>query len=382
MGDTDSNGKRRVAMEYLCDITGEEEQDIKTFLEALEGDFPLPVQSIVPYYTITTSGLANYPDGAIMLYDKDLNVFLSGGEQLGHLLTGTAEQGPGTPNFHFNQLFDEDTRKKVEPFFRKALNCEHHEELLSYLGFHFRVITYPVHVNDHGEVEAGVAVIRNVTEEEQRRQRLEEMLEERESMVKEIHHRVKNNLAVVTGLLELQSLQSRSEETRRILEESQNRVQSIATLHEKLYQTGDFRNIDIDGYFSDLIQHLQQTAVPDGKKIEIEYDIEAFEVPAKKAVSCGLILNEVITNASKHAFKDRDRGTIRVDVSHRKDDQTLELNIIDDGTGIPKDLEIEQLDSLGMRLIDTLAAQIGGKYSFKNTEDGGTHFSLVCKREG
>lgn len=377
MGTKQAADKLRVAAEYLADITGEPREHMESFLHTLESGFPLPVQSIIPYYIITTTALSNYPEGAILLYNEDLEIFLSGGEQLGNILGQPGERPREIDNFKFDKLFNKKIRDDVEPLLRDTLGGSHHTITVPFNGQTYKITTFPVEM-DHGDsIESGVAIIRNVTEEEERKQQLHEMLEERESVVKEIHHRVKNNLAVVTGLLELQAMKSHSEETRQILEESQSRVQSIATLHEKLYQTGDFKNIPLDSYIDDLVHHLEQTAVPEGMEITFSLDIPTVEVPAKKSVSCGLILNEVITNACKHAFKGRESGKINVTVSKTPGGK-MKMTIKDDGIGLPEDLDIDQLDSLGMHLIDTLAAQIGGDYSFQNAEEGGTVFTLVC----
>ncbi|MDX1637100.1 MAG: histidine kinase dimerization/phosphoacceptor domain -containing protein [Balneolaceae bacterium] len=227
--------------------------------------------------------------------------------------------------------------------------------------------------NDRDEITHFIAVQQDITAQWEQRRRLEQMLEERDSLLSEIHHRVKNNLAVISGLLELQSAKTKSPETRAILEESINRIQSIATLHEKLYETGDFSDIALPRYISGLLDHLMKTMDGSSGNITLEQEIVDAIISVEQAVPLALILNELVTNALKHAFDEGEKGRIRVQIEN--DDGFLILNVSDNGSGMPDELEIEELNSLGLRLIDTLSKQLGGEYHFEE-RDTGTFFTL------
>ncbi|MFH5833907.1 sensor histidine kinase [Halalkalibaculum sp. DA384] len=228
--------------------------------------------------------------------------------------------------------------------------------------------------NSDGEITHFISVQQDVTPQWEQKERLEKIVEERESLLKEIHHRVKNNLAVITGLLELQSANTNSEETQNILTESINRIQSIATLHEKLYETGDYSNISLPDYISGLLHYLIQTMNAEGRDITLDTDIADITLPVTRAVPLALILNELVTNSYKHGFEGRDEGHIWVSLN--EDSGNLVLTVADDGAGLPDDLEIEQLQSLGLRLISTLCTQLEGEYTFTD-RDPGTKFRLV-----
>ncbi len=230
--------------------------------------------------------------------------------------------------------------------------------------------------DEQGEITHFVSVQQDVTDQWRQKKKLEDMVKERELLLKEIHHRVKNNLAVIAGLLQLQSDKTNSEETRHILSESINRIQSIATLHEKLYKTDDFNNIFLPDYFKDLLEQLINSMEQNEMNIATNTDIAKITIPVSKAVPLSLIFNELVTNSIKHGFEEQDEGTIRISVDQTNDIVTMRVS--DNGIGFPDDLEIEKLQSLGLRLIDTLCKQLQGEYEFENRNPG-TGFILRFK---
>ncbi|MDZ7695167.1 MAG: histidine kinase dimerization/phosphoacceptor domain -containing protein [Balneolaceae bacterium] len=226
--------------------------------------------------------------------------------------------------------------------------------------------------NDDGDITHFVSLQQNVTEEWERKKKLQQIIEERESLLSEIHHRLKNNLAVIIGLLDLQAAKTSSEETKNILSECINRIQSIATLHEKLYETGDFENISLNSYITELIEHLVQTLSSHDMDISIREDIADISLPSDKAVTLALIINEVFTNSFKHGFKGVKEGRLWITLNHESDH--IDLTISDDGVGLPDDLDLANINTLGMRLIHTLCTQLGGQYTFENRDPGTTFF--------
>lgn len=231
--------------------------------------------------------------------------------------------------------------------------------------------------NDRGEITHFVAVQRDVTQKWEQRRQLQEVIKERETLVKETHHRIKNNLATITGLLELQIMKSDSGEVQQVLSESMTRVKSIASIHEKLYETEGLASITLDIYINDLIEQLHDSleGLESSTDINFTMDLEPISLKTRQAVPLGLIINELITNAHKHAFDDNG-GT--VSVSCTMEDGQITLKVCDDGKGLPENLDVQKTDSLGLKLIETLSHQLEADYSLHS--DGGTHFKMTfCK---
>ena len=201
-------------------------------------------------------------------------------------------------------------------------------------------------------------------QEVQVRQRAEEeiklSLKEKEILLKEIHHRVKNNLQIITSLLNLQSAQIKDAETLSMFRESQARVRSMALIHEKLYQSRDLARIDFDGYVRDLMIYLFRSYAANPDQIRTEIDTPNIYLGIDTAIPCGLIINELVTNTMKYAFPGGQRGHLYVGL-HQHDDGNLTLKVVDDGIGFPESFDWRESDSLGLQLVSTLTSQLHGK---------------------
>jgi PAS domain S-box-containing protein len=218
---------------------------------------------------------------------------------------------------------------------------------------------------------------RDISEQVKHRDALEKSLHEKDTLLAEVHHRVKNNLAVISGLLEMQSFNADNEEIAGALQESQSRIQSIATVHEILYQSDSFANIELATYIDELVSYIAGTFNHDGTNIRFKKDVESISLTVKQAVPCGLLLNELITNAYKHAFRDLDKGTIVISMKRNKN--TIQLEVRDDGIGLPKDLNAEKPSSLGMKLIKTLVRQLEGSLTIERKP--ATAFKVLFEKE-
>lgn len=218
-----------------------------------------------------------------------------------------------------------------------------------------------------------VSVQRDVTEEWERHQKMQKIIDQRENLIKETHHRIKNNLATITGLLELQIIKSKSDEVRDVLSESMNRVSSIASIHEKLYETEGLSSITLDVYIKDLVEQISNSIenIGGSSNINFELDLNPVSLSMRQAVPLGLILNELITNAHKHAF-DENEGTISISCQAKEEKVYLEVK--DDGKGLPEDLDIHDSNSLGIKLIETLSQQLNGEYHLSS--ENGTKFRM------
>jgi PAS domain S-box-containing protein len=190
------------------------------------------------------------------------------------------------------------------------------------------------------------------------------LLREKETLLKEIHHRVKNNLQVISSLLKLQADKITDPATRDVFRDSQQRVRSIALLHEKLYQSEDLANVDMHGYVGDLTRKLLRTYGTAATHVRLEVQATGVSLNMDAALPCGLIINELVTNALKHAFGERDKPGL-VTVRLTRTGNETELCVSDDGEGLPPGFRLEGGPSLGVQLVMTLAHQLGGTVQFE-----------------
>jgi PAS domain S-box-containing protein len=222
---------------------------------------------------------------------------------------------------------------------------------------------------DYGNVM--VAVHQDITERKQAATAtLRASLREKEVLLKEIHHRVKNNLGVVDGLLQMQARRSQSSEVKKTLKESQNRIASIALVHEKLYGSKDLANIDFSQYISDLTAHLFNSYNIHPSQIKLTTQISDILLDIDTAVPCGLIINELVSNSLKYAFPNTQTGEIQV-ILRQHQDETLSLTVRDNGIGLPTGFNPKQTKTLGMSLIQGLVKQLQGTLEI-DTELGTT----------
>ncbi len=203
-------------------------------------------------------------------------------------------------------------------------------------------------------------------------QKLEVSLKEKEVLIKEIHHRVKNNLAVVSGLFALQAMNMEDEKMIQIFNESQSRIKSISTIHEKLYQTNLFTSIEMKSYLEDLLTDIKKTFRQSGKEIKIIIKGEKVSLNVNQAVPFGILANELITNSFKYAFPGETNGSITLDV--RKEKKEVVFIVQDSGIGLPKNFDKLKKESLGMTLILSLTEQLNGKIEWASKN--GAFFEL------
>jgi two-component sensor histidine kinase len=222
-------------------------------------------------------------------------------------------------------------------------------------------------------------IFRDVTERKRMEEELRQSLQEKETLVKEVHHRVKNNLAVVSSLLRLQSRQLEDEQAQGMISDSGNRVQSLSMLHEKLCRSEDVKSVAIGEYVRDLAQHLFRAFGKDGGKVRLAVDTEGLALDVDLAIPCGLIVNELVTNALKHAFPDGRSGEVRVGF-RRNGERGYELNVRDDGTGMAPEVDPWTAGTLGMQIVTQLAAQLDAELEVER--EGGTGFTIRFEEKG
>jgi PAS domain S-box-containing protein len=207
--------------------------------------------------------------------------------------------------------------------------------------------------------------------------RLQESVDEKIVLLREIHHRVKNNLQIIGSLLNLQSRYIREEGTLRAIRESQTRVKAMALVHEKLYQSKDISKIDLGNYINSVGRSMFDFYDTRGKGISFRTDIQDIFVSINSAIPIGLIINELVSNSLKHAFPEGRRGEIAISI--RKENNTLSIVYRDNGVGLPVDLDWRNTDSLGLKLVISLVEQMSGSIELDRT--AGTTFTIILQEK-
>lgn len=238
---------------------------------------------------------------------------------------------------------------------------------------------FPVEIGlnpmDTGRGILVLASIVDITERRRAQQVLEQALQEKTVLLNEVHHRVKNNLQVITSLLNLQANNADDPRVRDILNESQNRVRAMALTHQLLYEGKDFSRVDLGDYINRLSQLLRGTYRSGSDRVELRLDRPASPVylDLERAVPCGLLVNELVTNAFKHAFPEPRHGDITVAVSSC--DGQVTLVVRDNGVGLPPDFDLATVKSLGLQLVPLLVDQLHGALQIE--PDSGAHYRIT-----
>jgi PAS domain S-box-containing protein len=216
----------------------------------------------------------------------------------------------------------------------------------------------------------------DITEQKRAEEKIKASLREKDILISEIHHRVKNNLQVISGLLDLQARASKNPVVIEGFRESRNRVHAMAMVHEKLYNVGDFSRIELAGYVRSLSQELFQSHNIHTGKIELTTQADGeVHVDISKAIHCGLIMNELISNTLKHAFPGEGLGKLQISI-HETKTKEIEIVVRDNGLGLPDDVDINEPRSVGLHLVNGLVKnQLDGQIEVKR--DHGTEFRIT-----
>ncbi|QLE58332.1 PAS domain S-box protein [Nostoc sp. TCL26-01] len=218
-----------------------------------------------------------------------------------------------------------------------------------------------------------VAVQQDITEQKQAQEKIAASLKEKEVLLQEIHHRVKNNLGIVSSLLQMQCRRTQDPQSTAILQDSQNRIASIALVHEKLYRSQDLAKINFAQYIPDLTTHLFDSYNVSSQQIKLHLQVENVNLDIETAIPLGLIINELVSNALKYAFPEKQQGEIMVKL-YQKNEQNLTLIVKDNGVGLPPDFEMKKTKTLGISLVQGLVKQLRG--SLKINSHKGTEFEM------
>jgi PAS domain S-box-containing protein len=223
---------------------------------------------------------------------------------------------------------------------------------------------FPMEIGlDPVETEEGVLVLSTIVDISDRKSketRLEAALKEKEILLGEVHHRVKNNLQIIQSLLYLQAAKVKDETLARLLRESQNRIKSMALIHQTLYESKDFARVDFGLFLDTLVPTLVSSYAIETSQVALSINAAEVSLPISAAIPCGLIVNELISNALKHAFPEGRQGRIAVDLRN-EEGRTIVLSVRDDGVGLPVEFDLERAATLGLQLVRLLADQLGAE---------------------
>ena len=264
-----------------------------------------------------------------------------------------------------NKLFDNNSESIIN--FETNLRSKYNE-------FIPVLLSKSVIKNENGNIMGIVCIGNNIVEIKEAKDKIKASLEEKELLLRELHHRVKNNLQIILSLINLQSNGIKDQDDLEIFRESQSRVKSMAIIHEKLYQSSDFASINFEEYIRSLVSYL--LSYYSTSSIQAEIDVEKDVVlNMDTAVPCGLIINELVTNSIKFAFKGKENG--RIYIKLYSEDGFFTMIIGDNGIGMPQGLDIDNPQKLGLQLVRTLIDQLEGKVEFDG--NNGTEFKIKFK---
>lgn len=230
--------------------------------------------------------------------------------------------------------------------------------------------------DSNGQPAGFRGIVRDVTERKRAEERIKASLREKEVLLREIHHRVKNNLQVISSLLNLQSRTLSDPAVLKLFRECQNRVRSMALVHEKLYQSQDLSRINFADYIRNLSIHLFHVHQVDSSRVQLKQELEDIQLDINTAIPCGLILNELVSNSLKHAFSDGRSGEVRIQLK-RQDGENLLLVVSDNGVGLPESLDIEKTSTLGLQILTLLVQQLDAVLELRRQP--GTEFRILFR---
>ena len=305
------------------------------------------------------------PDGEIIDINKSTKIFVN----------LSKEDLIGKSILELGVLFEEDIGDFIE-IGRELMNGEFVEPFeFKVIDINGQICWMEAHLSllKKGKGDTSIQVIlHNITKRKTYEKQIKQSLNEKEVLLKEIHHRVKNNLQIISSLLNLQSRYIEDENARGVFKESQNRIKSMALIHEKLYQSEDLTKIDFAEYIRSLTFHLFRSYSIDQSAVKLSINFEGVLFDIDTSIPCGLIINELISNSLKYAFPNGRKGKISVDL--QLEEEKCVLIISDDGVGFPEGLDFQNTETLGLRLVNILVSQINGVITLDKCE--GTSFKI------
>lgn len=270
----------------------------------------------------------------------------------------------------YNVIHGTSSPPKFCPHAKTIQYNEEYTEEVEFPDFWLLVSTSPIYDFEGNLIGSG-HIAQDITKQKEAEKEIQNLLELKELLMKETHHRVKNNLVTISSLLSLQAINTEDQNAKEALLDSQNRAKAMAIIHQKLYSYADFEKIDLNHYFTQLMDEILKTYSAD-KKIRYFLDVEDISFNVDTALILGLIINELVSNSLKYAFLGDEKYIIHVKL-HESDDKFI-LSISDNGKSIPDHINLEEPDSFGLTLVNLLTKQLNGQISIKR--DNGTVFII------
>jgi two-component sensor histidine kinase/PAS domain-containing protein len=341
----------------------------------------------------------NFPNGAVLMFDPSLRHTIADGADMATL--GLSKNIVGKT---IDQSFPPEIAALLKPQYLATLSGKSSAFEMQFGKSLCEMRFTPVR-DEGGRVTAGIVMIQNITDrkraedalwraydemeirvrerteeldglnaalekENAERRRAEEQLkaslDEKEVLLRELYHRTKNNMQVIRSMLALQAHASHNDEVKKIIRDTESRIQTMALVHQKLYQSQSLSSIDLKDYIQDLAHLLMQSYGVLSQKISLDLELETVHVPIDTAIPCGLILNELLSNSFKHAFPGERKGEIHIRLL-KADAETVALDFSDDGVGVPKGFDLKNQETLGLQSIFTIVRhQLRGETRFEN----------------
>ena len=223
-----------------------------------------------------------------------------------------------------------------------------------------------------------IGTSQSIVAQREYQEKLEQLLKDKEVLLAEVHHRVKNNMAVISGLLQIEGLLARNESAKSVLLSNQMRIKSMALVHEELYKAKSVSSISFDEYLVNLLDLIKREKGKPDKDIQLKTEVERFELNLNQAIPLALIINELVSNAFEYAFEGRERGEIDIHLKLKEDEVSLKIQ--DDGIGLPEGFVLEESPTLGTTIVSTYSEQINSEIDIKTEAGKGTTYTLTFQK--
>ena len=307
-------------------------------------------------------------DGVIVEINKALTnlLGLSKNDLVGKNFTELGKMEPGYISFILGKLSLLLDGNVIEPF---EIRFKDKNDDIHWGLMHITPIL------DNGKITHVLVIATDITGQKIAENEIKTSLMEKKTLLREIHHRVNNNMQIISSLLNLQKEYVREDETRDVLQDSQSRVKSMAMVHEKLYLSGDLSHINFKQYTEKLVSDIFYTYESQMDRIRPIFNLERAELNMETAIPLGLVINELVANSLKFAFPNKEKGSITVEMKTKNDEYTL--IVADDGIGFPADIDFKKTDSLGLQLVNNLVNQLDGEITLDRSH--GTKYKIIFK---
>jgi len=307
----------------------------------------------------------------IITFDKDNTI-----QFVNHLRPGTStEQVIGRSIFSLiPEAYQRQVKQKIKDVFegKKSQSYELEEQHIDGSSAWYSTNMGPVFSGD--EVTGITLITRDITESKKAAEEIQQSLKEKEILLKEVHHRVKNNLQIILSILNLQYATIKDKKTLDLLRDIRSRIKAMSFIHELLYQTNDFSSINFSEYIGAITSNLVYS-YSRNHTIDLKLEVGTLFLDLDRAIPCGLIINEIVTNALKYAFSEQEKGEVFISLTQKN--EFIELVIADNGRGFPDSIDFSSTESLGMQLVVTLVQQLRGEISLDNSK--GTKYTINFK---